>query len=75
MNKLHRMYVKARIALVHWELRRLEAHRRRTVAEFMLAVDDGRHTAQELHFMRGQYIARRKAELENTLRQLKKELQ
>ncbi|MYM32236.1 hypothetical protein GTP58_28275 [Duganella sp. CY15W] len=63
-----------RIAFINWELRRLEAHRRRTVAEFMLAVDDGRRAAQDLYFQRGHYIANRRAELESKLRELKKEL-
>lgn len=66
--------LKARAAVIRWQLRRLELQRRRTVAEFMLAVDYGRHAAQDLYFQRGQYIAIRKAALEASLRQITKEI-
>lgn len=74
MKKVRRLYMKARMVLVNWELRNLELHRRRALAEFMLATDNGRREAQELHFQRGTYIANRKAVLEKQLRQLKNQL-
>lgn len=74
MKKVKRIYLKTRIALVNWELRNLELHRRRAVAEFMLATDDGRREAQELHFQRGTYIANRRTVLEKDLRRMKQEL-
>lgn len=71
---IKQMILKGRVALIRSQLRRLEVHRRRTIAEFMLAVDYGKHSAQDLYFQRGQHIASRKAELESKLRQLKKEI-
>lgn len=71
---IRQIVLKARAAVIRWRLRRLELQRRRTVAEFMLAVDYGRHAAQELYFQRGQYIGMHKAALESKLRQLKKEI-
>ncbi len=71
---ISQIVLKARAAVIRWKLRRLELQRRRTVAEFMLAVDYGRHAAQDLYFQRGQYIAVRKADLESTLRQINKEI-
>jgi hypothetical protein len=71
---IKQIVLKARAAVIRWKLRRLELQRRRTVAEFMLAVDYGRHAAQDLYFKRGQYIAIRKAALESTLRQINKEI-
>lgn len=72
--KIRKIVLKARAAFIKWSLRRLEEQRRRTVSEFMLAVDYGKYEAQELYFHRGQYIARRKAGLEAQLRIIKKEL-
>ena len=72
--KIKQIVLKVRVALVRWQLRRLEVQRRRTVAEFMLAVDDSRRGAQTQFFQRGQYIAGRKADLESQLRQIKKEM-
>ena len=66
--------LKIRAAVIRWKLRRLELLRRRTVADFMLAVDYGRRAAQDLYFQRGQYIATRKAQLESQLREIKKEI-
>lgn len=72
--KIKQTILNVRAALIRWQLQRLEVQRRRTVAEFMLAVDYGRHAAQDLYFQRGQYIASRKAELESQLREIKKEI-
>jgi hypothetical protein len=71
---ISQIVLKARASVIRWKLRRLELQRRRTVAEFMLAVDYGRHSAQDLYFQRGLYIAERKVALEAKLRQIKKEI-
>lgn len=70
--KIHQIVLKVRAAVIRWQLRRLEVLRRRTVAEFMLAVDYGRRSLQELHFGRNQYIVHRRMVLESKLRQVMK---
>jgi len=72
--KIKQTVLKIRAAVIRWKLRRLEVQRRRTVAEFMLAVDYGRRNSQDLYFQRGQYIANRKAQLEGQLRIINKEI-
>ncbi|NVM78877.1 hypothetical protein FHW83_004708 [Duganella sp. SG902] len=71
---MKRWLLKLEAAYLAWQLRRLEVVRRRTLAEFMAAVDEGRRGAQDLFFQRGAYVAERKATLEAQLRTVKKEI-
>lgn len=64
--------LRAQATYIRWQLRRLEAQRRRSNAEFMLAVDYGRRGLQELHFSRTQYLVHRRTEMESQLAQILK---